>query len=50
MNVIAAHGLRIALLSSENIEAMREATGAFAGRPAVELKTIYQFGGLEFVV
>lgn len=49
-NLLRTDQFQFALLSSENIEAMRHATGSFSGRPSVELKTIYKFGNLEFVV
>jgi hypothetical protein len=41
---------QFALLSSPNIEAMRYGKGTFAGQSGVALKTIFQFGTLEFVV
>ena len=41
---------QFALLSRHNIDAMRLAKGTFVGDSPVDLKTIYQFGRLEFVV
>ena len=49
-NLLRTDQFQFALLSASNIEAMRTATGVFAGKPAVDLKTIYRFGHLEFVV
>lgn len=49
-NLLRTDQFQFALLSEDKVEAMRAATGPFAGRPAVDLRTIYRFGGLEFVV
>ena len=49
-NLLRTNQFQFALLSRANIEAMRTATDAFAGRPTVDLKTIYQFDHLEFAV
>ena len=49
-NLLRTDQFQFALLSTTNIESMRLATGAFAGRPSVDLKTIYKFDQLEFAV
>ena len=49
-NLLRTDQFQFALLSSENIEAMRSSTGLFTGKPSVDLKTIYRFDNLEFVV
>jgi len=49
-NLLRTDQFQFALLSRSNVQAMRNATGQFAGRPPVDLKTIYGFGTLEFVV
>ena len=49
-NLLRTDQFQFVLLSTANIEAMRTATGAFAGKPPVDLKTIYQFDQLEFAV
>ena len=49
-NLLRTDQFQFALLSTTNIELMRLATGAFAGRPSVDLKTIYKFDHLEFAV
>lgn len=41
---------QFALLSAQNVVAMRDATGPFAGEKKVALKAVYQFGELQFVV
>ncbi|WP_135507593.1 hypothetical protein [Roseovarius aestuariivivens] len=41
---------QFALLSAPNVDAMRKATGPFAGEKTVALSTVYQFGELHFVV
>lgn len=49
-NLLRTDQFQFALLSRTNIDAMREASGAFAGYAPVDLKTIYQFNQLELVV
>jgi hypothetical protein len=49
-NLLRTDQFQFALLSRANIRSIRTATGAFANRPPVGLKTIYLFGDLEFVV
>ena len=49
-NLLRTKQFQFALLSSENIQAMRTSTGQFSGKPSVDLKTVYEFGNLEFVV
>lgn len=49
-NLLRTDQFQFALLSTENVEAMRTATGPFAGKPPVDLKSIYRFDNLEFVV
>jgi hypothetical protein len=49
-NLLRSDQFQFALLSPGNIEAMRSATGPFSGKPAVDLRTVYKFEGLEFVV
>ena len=49
-NLLRTDQFQFALLSSGNIESMRTAIGPFEDRPPVDLKTIYQFDELEFVV
>ena len=49
-NLLRTDQFQFALLSTTNIESMRLATGAFSGRPSVDLKTIYKFDHLEFAV
>lgn len=41
---------QFAILSKSNIDAMRTATGQFAGGEPVDLRTIYRFDTLDFVV
>lgn len=56
INLERAHALlrtdqfQFALLSATNVEGMRFATGPFAGMPTVDLRTIYRFKDLVFVV
>lgn len=49
-NLLRSNQFQFALLSKANIRSMRTATGAYAGKPPVDLKTIYKFDDLEFVV
>ena len=49
-NLLRSDQFQFALLSPSNIEAMRSATGPFSGKPAVDLRIVYKFEGLEFVV
>ena len=49
-NLLRSDQFQFALLSPDNVEAMRTATGQFSGKAAVDLKTIYKFEELEFVV
>jgi len=49
-NLLRSDQFQFALLSRGNVEAMRSAGGPFNGKPAVDLKTIYKFDDLEFVV
>ncbi len=49
-NLLRTNQFQFALLSQQNILDMRQATGTFSGKPAVDLRTIYRFGDLEFVV
>ena len=49
-NLLRTNQFQFALLSKVNIRSMRTATGAYADKPPVDLKTIYQFDDLEFVV
>lgn len=49
-NLLRSDQFQFALLSSANIYAMRSATGPFEGKKPVDLKTIYRFDDLEFVV
>ena len=49
-NLLRSDQFQFALLSPANIDAMRTSTGPFAGKPVVDLKTVYKFDGLEFVV
>lgn len=41
---------QFALLSKQNVKHLREASGQFAGSPKLDLRTIYEFADLEFVV
>lgn len=49
-NLLRTDQFQFALLSTKNINSMRAASGPFKDRPPVDLKTIYQFDKLEFVV
>lgn len=49
-NLLRTDQFQFALLSTINVEAMRSATGLFRGKSPVDLKTIYKFENLEFVV
>ena len=41
---------QFALLSVPNVDSMRDATGPFVGEETVALRTVYEFGELQFVV
>jgi hypothetical protein len=41
---------QFALLSNVNVDMMINASGRFAGRPKVDLRTVFRFGELRFVV
>ena len=49
-NLLRTDQFQFALLSKANIDAMRTASGAFADKSPVDLKTVYRFDNLEFVV
>lgn len=49
-NLLRTDQFQFALLSHQHIEAMRQASGDFAGFAPVDLRTIYQFNHLELVV
>jgi hypothetical protein len=49
-NLLRTDQFQFALLSKANIDSMRSATAGFTNKPPVDLKTIYQFDELEFVV
>ncbi|MGA0088919.1 MAG: hypothetical protein ACO3XI_17855 [bacterium] len=49
-NLLRTNQFQFALLSKANIEMMRNASDQFQGKNKVDLKTIYEFGDLEFVV
>lgn len=49
-NLLRTDQFQFALLSRSNIKTLREASGQFEGKPKVDLRTIYEFDGLEFVV
>lgn len=49
-NLLRTDQFQFALLSTSNVEAMRSATGPFGGKAPVDLKTVYKFEDLEFVV
>ncbi len=49
-NLLRTDQFQFALLSPQNIEEMRSASGAFEGKSPIDLKTLYSFGELEFVV
>jgi hypothetical protein len=49
-NLLRSDQFQFALLSAANVEAMRTAAGQFSGKPSVDLRTVYKFDDLEFVV
>jgi len=49
-NLLRTNQFQFALLSKTNVEMMRNASDQFQGKNKVDLKTIYEFGDLEFVV
>ena len=49
-NLLRTNQFQFALLSKVNIEMMRSASDQFEGKDKIDLKTIYEFGDLEFVV
>jgi len=49
-NLLRSDQFQFALLSRRNVDAMRSATGLFAGGDPVDLKSVYLFGQLEFAV
>lgn len=49
-DLLRSDQFQFALLSAENIDAMRHGLGAFSGQPTVDLKTLFRFDMLEFVV
>ena len=49
-NLLRTNQFQFALLSKANIEMMRSASDQFEGKDKIDLKTIYEFGDLEFVV
>lgn len=49
-DLLRSDQFQFALLSRNNIDAMRLATGQFSAGDPVDLKTVYQFGQLEFAV
>ncbi|MBX2868283.1 MAG: hypothetical protein KTR18_06385 [Acidiferrobacterales bacterium] len=49
-NLLRTDQFQFALLSPENIAMLRQGSGQFQGKQKVDLRTIYEFDGLEFVV
>ena len=49
-NLLRTDQFQFALLSKRNVEMMREASGRFSGKQAVDLKTVLEFGDLALVV
>ncbi len=49
-NLLRTDQFQFAILSRANIAMLREATGQFNGKQKVDLRTIYEFDDLEFVV
>ena len=49
-NLLRTNQFQFALLSKTNVEMMRNASDQFQGKNKIDLKTIYEFGDLEFVV
>ena len=49
-NLLRTDQFQFALLSNANVEMMINATGQFEGRPKVDLRTVFRFGDLRFVV
>lgn len=49
-NLLRTDQFQFALLSRANIDAMRTASGVFADKRPVDLRTVYRFDDLEFVV
>jgi hypothetical protein len=49
-NLLRTNQFQFVLLSKANIEMMRNASDQIQGKNKVDLKTIYEFGNLEFVV
>ena len=49
-NLLRTDQFQFALLSKANIRAMRTATGKFSDKRPVDLRTVYRFDDLEFVV
>jgi hypothetical protein len=49
-NLLRTDQFQFALLSPQNIDAMRSASGPFEGKASVDLKTLYSFGTLELAV
>lgn len=49
-DLLRSDQFQFAILSKSNADAMRSATGPFAGGEAVDLKTIYRFDDLDFIV
>ncbi len=49
-NLLRTDQFQFAVLSKANIKAMRTASGVFSDKRPVDLRTIYRFDDLEFVV
>ena len=49
-NLLRTNQFQFALLSKNSAAMMRRSTGQFSGKAGVDLRVIYQFGELEFVV
>ena len=49
-NLLRTDQFQFAILSSSNVSMLRRGIGQFEGRQTIDLRTIYEFGELEFVV
>ena len=49
-NLLRTDQFQFAILSASNITMLRDASGRFEGKQKVDLRTIYEFDELEFVV
>ncbi len=49
-NLLKSDQFQFALLSRSNVRMLRKAEGPFVGKEKIDLRTIYEFNDLEFVV